>query len=280
MINLRGIKTRPHDLDQMLALNPTLVEMHCSADDLLWKPTRSNYAVPLAVHVPEYKAGELLDPASLEEAKRLRAQDLYVDAVCAALEWAPAFTGRPRAVFHPGGQSSEEKPQDDALALASALSKTVEAMKAAAGKDVDILIENLPKVCWFNGGSWKAQHMTSGFEIAGFCRAHEIGATLDLCHLHLTPHDVVNEIRDMRPFVRHVHYSDGFFKKAGREVYEEGLQIGEGDMPLPSYLAELSGLPHDIFGVPEIWYGHENGGAAFVEAWKRTQASVLAAAGA
>jgi sugar phosphate isomerase/epimerase len=279
LLNLRGIKARPHDLDAMIALRPSLVELHCSSDDLKWKTTRASYGVPLAVHVPEYSNGELLDPASLDEAARLRAQDLYVDAVYSAIGWAAAFNGRPRVVFHPGGQTVEEHARGGHEELSDALGKTVDAMKAAAGDDVEVLIENLPKVCWFNAGSWRARHMTSGVDIAEFCRWKKIGATLDLCHLHLTPHDVISEIACMKPHIRHVHYSDGRFKKDGREVYEEGLQIGEGDMPLPSYLSELAGLPGDIFGVPEIWFGHENGGSAFVEAWKRTQASVMAAAG-
>lgn len=279
MINIRGIKARPHDIEAMMALSPALVELHCSADDLKWTPS-GHFGVPLAVHVPEYADGELLDPASLDEDKRLRAQELYSQAAGRAAAWARFFSGRPRVVFHPGGQTCDEKSTDKAQDLFEALGKTVTAMKTAAGADVDVLIENLPAICWFNGGSWRAQHMTSGGEIKTFCRAHKIGATLDLCHLHLTPHNVGPEIAWMRDVVKHVHYSDGRFKNGGKEVYEEGLQINDGDMPLPDYFSHLVGLPDDIYAVPEIWYGHENGGAAFVEAWKRIQTRILATAGA
>ena len=62
-INIRGIKARPHDIDQMLTHKPSFVEIHCSAGDLDWMP-QNNYDLPFAVHVPEYtKDGRLLDPA-------------------------------------------------------------------------------------------------------------------------------------------------------------------------------------------------------------------------
>lgn len=280
MINIRGCKARPHDIDAMVTLRPSLIELHCSADDLSWRPSRL-YAVPLALHVPEYYEGELLDPASLDEAKRLRAQAIYVKAAVAAVSWSPMFRSRPRVVFHPGGQSCDEHPHGDRDALMAALGKTVDAMKAVAGDAVDVLIENLPEVCWFNGGSWKAQYMTRGTDLAEFCTWKKIGATLDLCHLHLTPHDVRAEIRAALPHVRHVHYSDGIYQVDGHAVYKEGLQIGDGDMPLRQYLSELAsagGVGDDtIYAVPEIWYGHENAGAGFVKAWETLESKLESA---
>ena len=70
MISLRGCKARPHDVDTMFGLKPSIIELHCSADDLLWRPLHL-YDVPLAVHVPEYYEGELLDPASLTNDERV-----------------------------------------------------------------------------------------------------------------------------------------------------------------------------------------------------------------
>ncbi len=277
MINIRGVKARPHDIDVMAALNPSVIEMHCSADDLLWRPDRL-YGVPLAVHVPEYCGGELLDPSSLDEAKRLRAQAMYVKATVAAASWSPMFRGRPRVVFHPGSQSCDENPRGDRDALMAALGKTVDAMKVVSGDGVDVLIENLPEICWFNGGSWKAQFMTRGTDLAEFCTWKRIGATLDLCHLHLTPHDVIGEIRAALPHVRHVHYSDGIYRVDGHDVYKEGLQVGDGDMPLASYLRELLAVGGEtVYAVPEIWYGHENRGAGFVQAWKALESRMESA---
>lgn len=276
-ISLRGIKARPHDLDAMLAHRPSLVELHCSVADLDWMPTK-HYDVPLAIHVPEFDQGELLDPASTDEATRLRAQEIYVRAGGRALALAPFFRGRPKVVFHPGGFTSDERASADPEPLLRALDKTTQAMLEAVGEKADVLIENLPSQCWFFGGEWKARIMTTGQELADFCFRNRMGCTLDLCHLHLAQpdrfEDAIAEITAALPYVRHLHYSDAQnYDAAGGRVNKEGLQIGEGDMPLVDYFAALNILhgltKHEIHAVPEIWFGHEHGGAAFVEAWCR-----------
>ena len=52
-------------------------------------------------------------------------------------------------------------------------------------------------------------------------------------------------------------------------------------MPLRSYLSELStaGGVGDkmVHAVPEIWYGHENKGAGFVQAWKALESRMESA---
>src|SRR6185295_6729864 len=174
---------------------------------------------------------------------------------------------------------------DDRAQLTQQLAKTVDAMLEASAADAEVLIENLPSTCWFFGGSWRAQIMTSGTELAAFCIQQGIGATLDLCHLHLTPHDVEAEILAALPHVRHLHYSDARWKDAaGKDVSQEGLQIGEGDMPLERYFAHLETLAESkkerIYAVPEVWFGHENDGAAFPLAWARLRERLGAPVGA
>jgi hypothetical protein len=287
-LDIRGIKARPHDLDAMMAHQPSLVELHCSVGDLSWFP-QQRYNVPLAVHLPEFsEQGELLDPASLDEGKRMRAQTIYAGAVKRAVEWGYFFQGRPRVVFHPGGAVPEGEEGPEREALLAALSKTTTAIQQAAGEAADVLVENLPGKCWFYGGSWDSLIMTTGRDLAAFCSAQGIGATLDLCHLHLAvgpehtdpaarARAVVAEITAALPHVQHVHYSGSqVYDAAGAWVNKEGLQVGEGDAGLPDYFEALAPVlgasAREVFAVPEIWFGHERGGAGFVEAWKRAQA--------
>lgn len=278
MLNAMAIKARPHDLDAMMEHRPSFVEFHYAASDLDWMPTKK-YGVPFAIHLPEFLDGNLLDCASLDEKKREMAQEFYVRAIRRGVALAPSFEGRPKIVFHPGGFHPEGSRPDDPGKLLQALAKTVSAMQEAAGGDAEILIENLPASCWFYGGSWTAQIMTTGQGLASFCTNQGIGCTLDLCHLHLAMaahgklDEAVNEIFHALPFVRHVHYSDAqAFDAAGHFINKEGVQIGEGDMPIAEYfdalrlIAEHSKMK--VYAVPEIWFGHENNGVAFTKAWE------------
>lgn len=255
----------------MLTHSPALVELHCTVADLAWQPARE-YHVPLAIHVPEYSPdGELLDPASANEPQRKRAEMVYVDAVRAALRWAPFFPGTPLIVAHPGGATPAD-PDDDAghnEERYKALGRTVAAMTAVANSHVKVLVENLPRSCWFYGGSWKANIVLTGQDLARCARKYGVGVVLDLCHLYQACNelhlDFMAEIAAAAPHVEHVHYSDS------RGVAGEGLQVGEGDMPLARVFNSLSGQLGDktVFAVPEIWFGHEHGGLAFARAWGR-----------
>ena len=266
MLSLRGIKARPHDLATMVALGPSLVELHCSVDDLEWMPN-SKIDIPMALHVPEYTKGYLLDPASLDEDTRKRASNIYVRAVGRATAWAPFFKGKPKVIFHPGGMSLEPVSALEKTAMNLALDRTIEDMIVAAAGDVDILIENLPAHCWFFGGDWLSNIITTGTELRDAAERNGIAATLDLCHLYLASQehrfDPIDQIEEALPVVRHIHYSDG------EGVSGEGLQIGSGNMPLALMFSFLMHL--DAVAVPEIWYGHEHEGAGFVEAWARAE---------
>lgn len=278
MLQLRGIKARPHDLDAMLAHRPSLVELHCTVDDLAWDPGRRRSA-PLAVHLPEFHKGRLLDPASLDEAVRQETAEIYAHAVGRATAWAPFFpNGRPKVVFHPGGNSVMKYSPAQAARARAQLLKTAGAMVQAAreaGDAVEILVENLPAHCWFFNGDWLSSMADRPDDVAALCAELDLGLTLDLCHLYLASQehrfDPYAAVEQLKPLVRHVHYS------GARGVDEEGLQVGEGDFDVPRALALLADV--DAVAVPEIWFGHEDNGAKFVQAWERVEAGMAAAAG-
>ena len=273
MIDARGIKARPRDIEAMLALRPSLVELHCSVRDLGWVPDRA-YGLPLALHVPEYgDDGTLYDPASLDEEKRMLAEQLYAQAGGRAPAWASAFIGRPKIVLHPGGATPGEGDADMGRCEAryAALGRTIAAVKAVAGDHAEVLLENLPRSCWFFGGAWKANIVTGGAELAALGRRYGVGVTLDLCHLFLACNDLkIDYLESVEAalssgLVRHIHYSDA------RGTTGEGLQVGEGDLPLREALTFVGKYAPNVVAVPEIWFGHEHGGRGFTTAWARTE---------
>lgn len=279
-LKLRGIKARPHDLQAMLAHDPSLVELHCSVEDLRWEPPRlQSGSVPLAVHLPEFDRGRLLDPAALDEAQREDAAAVYVAGVRAAARWGTAFpAARPKVVFHPGGNSVEAYTLAEARRARVQLFKTVGAMQQAArecGGTVEVLVENLPAHCWFFNGDWLASMATEPTDLLALCAELDLGLTLDLCHLYLASQehgfDPYAAVERLRPLVRHVHYS------GAKGVAEEGLQVGEGDFDVARALGLLADV--DAVAVPEIWYGHEDNGAKFLEAWSRVEQALTAPAG-
>lgn len=279
-LKLRGIKARPHDLRAMLAHGPSLVELHCSVDDLQWSPSGlQSGSVPLAVHLPEFHHGRLLDPAALEEGLREDAASVYVEGVKAAARWGVHFpAARPKVVFHPGGNSVEKYSPAQAARARTQLLKTVGAMQQAArecGGTVEVLVENLPAHCWFFNGDWLASMATQPGDLVTLCAEMDLGLTLDLCHLYLASQehgfDPYAAVQVLKPLVRHVHYS------GAKGVAEEGLQVGEGDFDVARALALLADV--DAAAVPEIWYGHEDNGAKFLEAWSRVEQALTAPAG-
>jgi len=269
-LNLRGIKARPLDIDAMMAHGPSLVEMHCSVDDLEWEPKVAR-DVGLAVHLPEYHKGHLIDPASLNESERQATADIYSHAVERAASWALFFKGEAKIVFHPGGMSVRGLSLKDAARARLQLDKTISAMQCAALGNVEILIENVPRHCWFFGGEWLAGLGTRPEEIESICKDNGLKMTLDLCHLYLASQaekfDMDEAVARLKPLVRHIHYS------GAKGVDGEGLAIDdpEGEFLAAAALAGLADV--DATAVPEIWFGHEKNGAGFVEAWRAVESS-------
>ena len=47
----KGIKARPHDIEDVMKMNPEMIEIHASSEDLD-KEINGHFDVPLAFHFP------------------------------------------------------------------------------------------------------------------------------------------------------------------------------------------------------------------------------------
>jgi N-acetylneuraminate synthase len=92
--------------------------------------------------------------------------------------------------------------------------------------------------------------------------------TFDLCHAQLYCNwdnvSLKDFAREVAPYAHHLHISDA------TGIDGEGVQVGEGSIEWEPVLSELEGS--DRTWVPEIWSGHLNNGAGFVDAINRLAA--------
>lgn len=262
----RGIKARPHDLESVLALNPDLIEIHASSEDLS-KPITGHYDQRLVVHLPEYDGTDLIDPASLDDTNRYKAIEFYKKAFDVAREWSTHFKGQPKVIMHPGGWSAEPVQKIQKPLLYDAF---VNSMREINMHGVDFLVENMPPNPFFYGGQWYCSIFMDPRECLDYCAGNGYGFCWDACHAALwcnsigMPEKILDFMRKVKPIMAHVHLSDA------KDVAGEGIQIGEGTMPLKEIIRYLE--PMQIGVVLEIWYGHKDNFRGFKIGWERLDA--------
>lgn len=263
----KGLKARPHDLEDIIKLKPELIEIHASSEDLKQK-IDGNYDLPLVVHLPEYDGSDLIDPASLIEKDRFKAVEFYKKAIDVARDWGTHFKGDPKVIMHPGGMSSDPPNQLNKIHIYEAFYQSVQDINLM---DIDFLVENMPPQPWFYGGQWYCSIFMNPTECRDYCTGNGWGFCLDVCHAYLYCNyiksiSIMDFIRKVRPIVAHVHISDG------KGVDGEGIQIGDGTMPLKDIVEYLN--PMQIGIVPEIWLGHRDNYAGFKIAWEKINAMI------
>jgi N-acetylneuraminate synthase len=157
--------------------------------------------------------------------------------------------------------SMDDTPRD----RMQVLDRVVEGLLRLETRGVVVLPENLPPRPWYLGGQWFQRVLTRPED---FIYIHEhtgLGMTFDISHAQLECNHsglrLVDLIRECRPIIRHLHVADA------SGIDGEGVQIGDGSVGWPEALGELSGA--EFTWVPEVWSGHLNQMAGFIEALNR-----------
>lgn len=267
-----GIVARLHDVDGMLerfaAYPPDLIEFHVSDRDLdagLAEFGSRRHSQDVVVHAPEYNHDRLIDLCATDEEVRRMSVERIQRAVDLAREMGPLFDGvgprGPKVIVHVGGMSREHESYDVARAY-DLLATSVRELRTDG---VEFLLENLPPFPWFFGGRWLGHVFVDAETTAQFCSAMNMSLCFDTSHAMLECHrsgvSLPAYFERCRPFVRHLHVSDG----AG--VSGEGLQIGEGQINFVELWPAL--LETGATMVPEIWHGHHQHGKGFQLAMER-----------
>ncbi len=246
-----GLKVHHTDLSDMLYMRPEALEFALYPDDMggAWAD-KVKFGGPIAVHMPEkFGDGSLVDLASSDDGKRAEA----IRILKKTIDIAYKLNAR-NVICHPGGIS--ERPVH---VEATPLLDSMKELKAYAPASIELLLENMPDIYWYNGELYSPCLFKRGEEIMRVLKALGIGLCMDLSHAKLycnsSGEDFTSYVRTLRPFIRHIHIADA------RGTSGEGLQIGDGEIDFEALLPLLKGL--DVTAVPEILGGHRERGAGF-----------------
>lgn len=263
----RGVVVRFKDIDEMIeGRNLDYVEVHYAAGDLKKLDSCKDYDLDLVVHLPEYADGKLLDLSSRNEALRQFSIEVINDVMERSRKLKSHFKrceGLVKFVVHAGGLTYLDfDPNIDELNEIF-----LDSMKKMDTHGLDVLLENMNPFAWFLDGDWtpkqgKSNNFMDAHEIAAFCLKNNYGVCLDVCHAKLYCNnynkDLVDFMRTLKPFVRHLHYSDCY------GVDGEGLQIGDGENQWQDICEVFDDFEYGW--TPEIWNGHLDRGIKFHEA--------------
>lgn len=265
-----GVVARFKDIDEMIkGRNVDYVEIHYAASDLKKEDECKDYDLDLVVHLPEYADGKLLDLSSYDEAFRLFSVDVINKVMEKARNLKRHFkkcTGDVKFIVHPGTMTypyflNNPGRQYDLFE---------DSLRRMDTSGLEILVENMVTYPWFIDGDWAPKQGVSNTfldagDIYNFCKKHNLGMCLDLCHAKLytnyTGESFLEYMKTVKPVVKHLHYSDC------SGVDSEGLQVGEGDMVWEEICETFSDFQYGW--TPEIWNGHHDHGEKFYEAHRR-----------
>ncbi len=259
-----GLKARFHDLHNILAYKPKLIELHFSEEDVDYK-----FQVPpqphpqqLFIHAPEFADRRLLDLCSADDELREKSVQLIQRTIHKAVELQPHFSGGPVGiVIHIGGMTMDPVDSNTDKMLERGLA----AFHKLDAKGIILLPENLPPRPWYLGGQWFQHKFIQAEEMVAFCQQLKVPMALDISHAQLYcnvyARDLAHYVKTCLPIVKHLHFSDA------SGIDGEGLQIGEGVVHWDTILDILS--RKDFTWLPEIWSGHLHKAAGFIEAINR-----------
>ncbi len=263
-----GIIVRPNDYEKMLiGVHPKCIEFHFGFHDLKYQfEPKKPIIAELIVHAPELWGIALLDLCSKDKkivAESIKNINLLLDRVRTMRTYFTKTPKKVKVILHPGGMSSRDFVNPiEKVEMYRILPQSLQQLDT---RGIDLLLENLPPFPWYKGGQWFSNVFTDAQEIADFAKKYKYNLCYDTSHAQLyctfAGKDPVTFFKIIKPFVHHIHISDG----TGTDG--EGLQIGDGDVLWGKIIPEIKKA--GVTFTPEIWMGHRYGGEGFWIAMKK-----------
>jgi sialic acid synthase SpsE/sugar phosphate isomerase/epimerase len=263
-----GLIVRPHDFEEMITgMKPHFVEFHFSSHDLNQPLIFKNHPeLGLIVHAPELWGDKLLDfcsddPATIKSS--IKNINIFLNKVREFRIYFGKTEKKIKVVLHPGGMSYNEfvSPKE----RSKMYTRLAQALKKLDQTGIELLLENLPPFPWYKGGQWFSNTFMDAGEIRDFAKKYGYSLCYDTSHAQLyctyAKKDPIEFFKTIKPFVKHIHLSDGIGTDG------EGIQIDEGEVPLKTLMPEILSAHTTVS--PEIWMGHRYNGEGFIIALKR-----------
>ncbi len=264
-----GLIGRLGDFEQFIDEKADLIEIHLTWRELINpKIITKKYNTEVVIHAPEYFNDKLVDFSS-EDKKILNNSFEMIENINNLVEniknnFVYDEIKGPKVVLHPGGHSEKSINNNSKINQYRHLLKNINKIKS---KNYNLLLENMPPYPWYYGGKFYQHIFSDTKEIKKFCSEAEINICYDTSHAKLAS-NVLN--RNFKGFTKNIlnnieylHISDA------AEIYQEGLQIGEGEIDFKMLFQLFKNL--NVNFVPEIWNGHLDNGKGFKEAMYKLQ---------
>lgn len=253
-----GLKSRFHDLKEVLKINPQLIEFHLTDEDVTKGHLNGTvYPVDYSIHLPEYWCQVIINPCNLDDLKNNI--DIYTKCIDKSLLLRNnfKFKDKLKVILHPGGMSID-KIEDKFMIdnLYKNLYSFVQyiMMIPRFSNDIEILIENMPPLPWFYGGQYYCNIFVNPDEIIDFYNKTKINICLDISHLGLYCNyvniDIIEAIKKLSDITKQIHIADA----DGTDG--EGAAIGEGNINFELVMKEIKNI--DCAVIPEVMWGHKN----------------------
>ncbi len=261
-----GIPVRYYDLNALTKNAPVdFVEIHFSYRDLDINPFdcfKQNHNFGYVVHSPELFSGDhVMDLSSRDPAYRKRSIAELKRVINRTKELKQFFNQKnnPKIVINAGGFSADEFISKESRKLL--YSTIAESLNELDLNGVEIIPQTMPPFPWHFGGQRYHNLFVDPLEIVDFCKSTGVRVCLDISHSQLACNyygwsldDFIETIGD---FVSHLHIVDA------RGNYDEGLQIGSGEIDFKLLMKNLDKFCPGVPFIPEIWQGHKNNGEGF-----------------
>lgn len=264
-----GLIGRLGDYEQFIDEKADLIEIHLTWRELINpKIITKNYNTELIIHAPEYFNDQLIDFTS-DNKKILNNSFEMIENLNNLVEkiknnFVYDYKKGPKVVLHPGGHSEKSNINISKINRYKNLFKNVQKIKS---KNYNLLLENMPPYPWYYGGKFYQHIFTDTKEIKKFCKESEMNICYDTSHAKLSSNalrkNFKNFTKDIIPNIEYLHISDA------AKVYQEGLQIGEGEIDFKMFFKLIKNL--NVNFVPEIWNGHLDNGQGFKTAMQNIQ---------
>ena len=271
-----GIPVRYHDVALADESQFDMLEFHLSFKDLALSPqsylstTENKRAV---VHAPElFEADHTLDLASKSDQYRATSVswlNQVLDVAREIKQFYPATKNIPVVVNAGGFSQNNFVDNDEKTAMYARVAKSISQLNLV---DIDLLIQSMPPFPWHFGGQRYHNLFVKPDEIAAFCDRYDVNVCLDVSHSWLATNyfdlNIESFFSSIGHRIKHLHIADA------RGVDDEGLQFGEGDLPIKRVFSLYQNYCPTATWLPEIWQGHKNRGEGFWNAFAKLE-SVL-----